>query len=395
MDKDYTNYKVDQLLNDDYFLMSERRPTPESDAFWVMQEKHAPQLTPEIDLARRAIKALKTPIGRLSEKDMDLLWSRIIKENVHQDKKHKHTIIMRWAAAACIAVLFTGSWLFIQFVKVPEELTTSIEFVKSPDKCVSDIQLILSGEKEVIIDGNDSHVQYERDGQVHVNSEAVAKVSDESEQGEYNQLIVPFGKSSSITFSDGTKVWVNSGTRLVYPAVFMKERREIYVEGEIYLEVTHEENRPFIVKTDCMQVRVLGTRFNVNAYASDEAQEVVLVSGKVQVETQKKEKTILKPNQLLSYKGDKAQLRTINALEYISWKDGTYQYHQERLDKVFKQLSRYYGKEIDCGKGVENLTCTGKLDLKSNISIVLDVLEKTAAIEVIETNEKIYINVKP
>ena len=66
----------------------------------------------------------------------------------------------------------------------------------------------------------------------------------------YNQLFVPLGKNSSITFADGTKVWVNAGTRLVYPTTFVKNQREIYVEGEVYLEVAPDKNRPFIVRTD-------------------------------------------------------------------------------------------------------------------------------------------------
>ena len=88
-------------------------------------------------------------------------------------------------------------------------------------------------------------------------------------------------------------------------------------------------------------------------------------------------------------------MKNVDASRYILWKDGFYQYYHERLDNIFKNLSRYYGKEIVCGEGVSTLTCTGKLDLKNELSEVLEILKNAANIEIYETNEKVYISVKP
>lgn len=76
-------------------------------------------------------------------------------------------------------------------------------------------------------------------------------------------MVIPRGKRSVLTFSDGSKVWVNAGTRVIYPTEFEKDKREIYVDGEIYIEVARDEERPFYVRTKDMNVRVLGTKFNV------------------------------------------------------------------------------------------------------------------------------------
>ena len=81
--------------------------------------------------------------------------------------------------------------------------------------------------------------------------------------------IVPVGRRSSITFADGTRLWVNSGSKVVYPVKFAKEKREIFVEGEIYLHVSRDEQKPFIVKTHQMDIKVLGTQFNVTAYENE------------------------------------------------------------------------------------------------------------------------------
>ena len=141
--------------------------------------------------------------------------------------------------------------------------------------------------------------------------------------------------------------------------------------------------------------RVLGTKFNVTAYNDDALKRVVLVSGKVEVRTNEKERVLLKPNQLFAYENNRIQVKNVDASRYILWKDGFYQYYHERLDNIFKNLSRYYGKEIVCGEGVSTLTCTGKLDLKNELSEVLEILKNAANIEIYETNEKVYISVKP
>lgn len=103
-----------------------------------------------------------------------------------------------------------------------------------------------------------------------------------------------------LTFSDGSKVWVNAGTRVIYPTEFEKDKREIYVDGEIYIEVARDEERPFYVRTKDMNVRVLGTKFNVTAYESEPIRSVVLAQGCVQVETTQTPKAILAPNQMFS-----------------------------------------------------------------------------------------------
>ena len=90
---------------------------------------------------------------------------------------------------------------------------------------------------------------------------------------------------SSLTFSDGTKIWVNSGSKVIYPVSFEKKKREIYVEGEVYLDVTHDTSWPFVVRTQQVDVKVLGTSFNVSAYKDDSNMQVTLVEGKVEVNT--------------------------------------------------------------------------------------------------------------
>lgn len=223
MDKDYSTYKINQLLDDDYFVMSERYPTPENIKFWNNQIKRFPQLSREIELARKTIAAFREEsVKKLSEEEIDTLWDRIKQENQHYNKKKIFSIIQRWSIAACFAVIIVGGWMAIRYELNADKMMSAIISLPEPDKTVTDVQLILSNEKELVIGTKKSHILYDKDGQIRVKTEKSTEVMAKNVEISYNQLFVPLGKNSSITFADGTKVWVNAGTRLVYPTTFVK-----------------------------------------------------------------------------------------------------------------------------------------------------------------------------
>ena len=102
-----------------------------------------------------------------------------------------------------------------------------------------------------------------------------------------NQVVVPFGKKSSIELADGTKVWLNAGSRMAFPDRFTGSRREIFLEGEAFFNVTPDKSMPFYVKTKEVVIRVLGTKFNVSAYEADNEVVTVLVEGTVSMRENK------------------------------------------------------------------------------------------------------------
>lgn len=144
-----------------------------------------------------------------------------------------------------------------------ESFCYSLAGISEPDSS-NDIQLILSEGRKLVMDGKESRLHYKEGGKIAISS-GKTQLDEENETG-YNQLIVPSGKRSFITFSDGTRVAVNANTRIVYPSEFSGHKREIYVNGEVYLQVSPDKKHPFVVKTNRMEVEVLGTEFNVSAY---------------------------------------------------------------------------------------------------------------------------------
>ena len=196
-------------------------------------------------------------------------------------------------------------------------------------------------------------------------------------------LVVPYGKQTTLTLADGTRVWINAGSRLVYPVVFEKQKREIYVEGEIYMEVAHDAERPFSVHTGKMDVCVLGTKFYISSYGRDRTQEVVLLSGSVSVAPAGRSDRgirIVPGQQAILDTSESLEVREVEAESYISWIHGYLPFDNDPLSNILERLSRYYNCRIECTPEAEALTLSGKLELKDDPAEVLKILSATAPI---------------
>jgi len=120
----------------------------------------------------------------------------------------------------------------------------------------------------------------------------------------YNEITVPLGAKSQVTLSDGTKVWLNAGSKLRYPVNFLKSTREVYLDGEAFFDVTKTTKRLFVVKTSKLNIKVYGTQFNVKSYADENLIQTTLVKGSVAIESidgSEKGTIFLKPNQSATY----------------------------------------------------------------------------------------------
>lgn len=402
MRRNYTTYTAEELLNDDFFIQSELHPTEETRSFWSALETENPELGKEIQIARRFIREFRqrTPSAVLSSHEVADLWQQIETQNRKNkiNSKRRYWITATIAAAAAAVCLF----LFNPFT-VEESIDYQSLITSLPQEKSQDIQL-LSDKEKLLIKGKESQITYNPTGEASIHAEEIqnqtqaassSHVKEKKAETEIQlcKLIVPAGRRSSLELADGTKIWVNSSSTVIYPNLFTGDKREIYVEGEAYLEVAHDSERPFYVKTQTMNVRVLGTCFNVCAYQEDSQQQVVLVSGKVEVETHDQQNQILTPNELFDYDKQQAKVSVtkVDTDNYISWKDGYYQFNSQQLSVLFKRLSRYYAVAIDCDAQTGALSCSGKLDLTESIDDVLDNLKKAAPIRIEHDHEKIII----
>ncbi len=202
----------------------------------------------------------------------------------------------------------------------------------------------------------------------------------------YNTLTTPYGGRYSVMLSDGTHVTLNAGSSLKYPVSFTDSIRTVHLEGEAYFEVTHT-GKPFIVANNQQNVRVLGTAFNVSAYANEPAVLTTLVEGKVQIEATSG-RVILVPGEQSRLLGDQLTVKTVNTSQYTSWIDGKFEFNHDNMDIVFKRLSRWYDFNYEFeNKDAMNYHFTGRLNNDQPISSILQMLEATSDIH-FETNGK-------
>lgn len=160
----------------------------------------------------------------------------------------------------------------------------------------------------------------------------------------------PIGQKSTLRLPDGTTVRLNAGSRITYPERFAENVREVSLEGEAFFEVTENAVKPFIVSVNGLDVRVLGTSFNVKAFAEDDDVQVVLATGKVQVSHQESNtETNLEPGQEAVFEKDKQEIRkqTANLEAALAWKNNQIIFDNATAYQVFDVLERWYGVQIN------------------------------------------------
>lgn len=298
--------------------------------------------------------------------------------------------------AASIAILVAA----IHFINHPpqqDNIRNIISQIELPSFEDTDEVVLVMSDMEKHRLATDAQITYTPEGNVSVNSEKLSQEKTESRKGStiqelYNQLIVPKGKRSQLLLSDGTKVWVNAGTKVIYPRVFNEKKREIYVEGEIYLEVTHDTNRPFYVNTDGFEVKVLGTSFDVFAYKQISASQVVLVDGAVEIKDRKNQLIQMQPNELVSLEQNSITgKKSVNARDYKAWIDGIMILNGDYLQQLAERLSLLYGLEIKCDSSLINEQVYGKLDLRDNLNEIIDNIKSMIPISAHEENGTVYL----
>lgn len=173
------------------------------------------------------------------------------------------------------------------------------------------------------------------------------KVEAEQEIPMTNTVTVPRGKEFSLRLSDGTQVWLNSESSLVFPVRFGDGPREVTVTGEAYFDVAHDASRRFVVHADTVSVSVYGTAFNLSAYADEGTIETTLVRGSVEVRSGHR-RAMLQPGQQarVGREGAIFDVRQVAAEDYAAWTRGLFTFNDEPIASICRKLSRWYGVEI-------------------------------------------------
>lgn len=195
------------------------------------------------------------------------------------------------------------------------------------------------------------------------------------------------GMVSEFTLSDGTKVWLNSGSELQFPVLFLGDLREVKLKGEAFFEVTKNEKQPFRVNSKGLIIDVLGTSFNVTSYEDEKIDEVMLVKGKIKLSSEvdhvKKELGTMHPGQKAAYMKEFQTVSTeeVNPGKYIAWRDGNLIFQDDSMDDVVKRLSRWFNVEIIIEDPEINEYIYKATFRNENLKQVLNLLKLSAPID--------------
>jgi ferric-dicitrate binding protein FerR (iron transport regulator) len=310
------------------------------------------------------------------------LWMDLadIRNRVFSEEKPAKTIWLwpRLAAAACMLLMLSIGGYFI--MHKPGRIQTDVARIKQdvlPGKNGA-ILTLANGQKVMleltgagtIAQQNGARLNKTNDSSLVYNANGKTGVTNIA----YNTLETPRGRQYSVVLPDGTKIWLNAASSIKYPTSFtaLKERK-VFLTGEAYFEVAKDKKHPFKVITSTQEVRVLGTHFNVNSYADEQAVNTNLFEGSVKIN----EFTILKPGQQANlYRSGKVSVSPGSA-NAIAWKDGKFSFDDTSMEEILKQLSRWYDVEIVYPNGIPQETFSGYIDRKLNAADALDILKYT------------------
>lgn len=337
------------------------------------------------------------------EKEMTqkLIEARLMKKinagGPHRRPVFYHIRFQRWAAATVI-LLFSaiGYFLINHHKSKPQQIAKVVSNdVKAPQQNKAVIRLANGrmiyldsvGNGALALQGNVQLMKLSN-GQIAYTHER----GEVSTKMEYNTLSNPRGsKVIHVVLSDGSKVWLDVASSITYPVSFTGKERKVSITGEAYFEVAHDAMKPFYVNHRDMNIRVLGTHFNVNAFEDEGTDiKVTLLQGKVEVNNQISKET-LKPGQQAIVNNKIKIFNDVDLDEVMGWKNGYFEFNNSDLANVLSQVSRWYNVDVVYKGYNKPRQFMGEIQRDLNLSEILKILAKNGIQFQIEGNKLIVL----
>ena len=313
-----------------------------------------------------------------------------LQQTVYQSKKQHHPKVIRLftlrnvaAAAIILVAIGAGTYYFIQLNAKRSFIANNTKPIKHDvDPGNNKAILTLENGAKLVLDSakigtlakkGKISIRKTKDGQLIY---AVDRGNDAAtnEPITYNTITTPRGGQYQVILPDGTKVWLNAASSLKFPTAFAGNQRSVELIGEAYFEVAKNTAKPFMVKVDKMQVKVLGTHFNIMAYSDEAAIKTTLLEGAIQLNTGSK-RNFLKPGQQGIVKDDDVQVIDADTDQAIAWKNGFFEFRRASIQDIMKQLSRWYDTEVTYEGKIPDDEFVGKIERNVKLSQVLHILE--------------------
>lgn len=362
----YNSYTIEDFVLDNYFRTMVQ-DIPKSAHFIAELIERFPEKKEEILLAAQIIRGLNVKRVQHSLEYKQVKLNQLL---ARRNQRNSLKVIS-------ILSLVAGLLLLTMILLYPAKKSVFKDFYFCENVSFSKPTLLLADDQKIALEGPRSMIHFNSEGTV-ITMNGTLKMEQRHPERVINQMFVPYGECAQIILPDGTRVWLNSGSRLAFLPVFEGKKREVFLEGEAYFEVKNDVDRPFYVRTEAFDIRVFGTRFDVKAIKKDKMYNTVLLEGSIrlQLKNQSREKKVfLVPNQMasLSESLDSVSFTEVTKAENnIAWIDGYLVFDDEDISCVLKRVSEYYNIPITLESSTTKLRITGKLDLKTDIVRVLD-----------------------
>lgn len=389
----------DRLIENPLFFKWIYHPSEEIESYWEKYLKTNPREAARIiEFKTRFEQYLDYEDEKLTEIEKRALAKRIIRQLEKADQKQDKYLfvrnMMRYAAVALVFFMIGGSLVYLYL-----ESRQSVELVNN-SILPAQLQepLLIIDKQQIRLNEGKSELDYTNRDKIVVDKERSIIRESKSETPQINTLVIPYGSRSVITLSDGSIVWLNAGSRLIYPSQFVDKTREVFLVGEALFDVKKNETQPFVVKTADVKIAVKGTRFNVSAYPEDYSVQTVLAEGSVEINRNNAslfEKGVtLAPGQMAYFNKKSKDTRIINVdvNHYTLWTEGLFNFSNTDLNRITKRLERYYNISFHFDDPLSGtIQITGKLDVTQNMSEVFEYLSKLTGLEITKINERQYV----
>ena len=319
--------------------------------------------------------------------DVNRGWQNVFSQTIAKRKKSQYFYVLRYAAIL-LAFICTGTYMYTD---------NKLKFKQADRRNFNQPTLLLADGEQISLNNeafsiNKSNIIIKKDSEDKLTYNYANKSNTATT--ETNRLIIPRGASYQLVLSDGTKIYLNSDSELTYPSLFNTDTREVTLRGEAYFEVTKDAKRPFIVKTEDVDVKVLGTCFNVMAYESENTVEATLVSGSVCVTANKTER-IITPNEQFSFNKEKQTIAvaTVNTEEYTSWMSGKYIFKNTTLEEILTKLEHWHHINVNFeNESLKEIRFSLAIERETPLQQIINIINYTTEAELEIDNNS--INVK-
>ncbi|RKD89683.1 FecR family protein [Mangrovibacterium diazotrophicum] len=395
--------KVEEdILNNPLFFKWVYHPNEETEHWWKEYIQKHPEFESELEQVKKQLLKIQYEQEVMGEREKKALARKIMEQTINRHRTARILRLKSLTKYAAISFLFfclggTLVYFFLEQEKPYQILANSEDYIN-----IKGPSLILDNKEIVALEDEESNINYLDKGKVIVNGKSVLKKDSLTKSGnELNQLLIPYGNRSKIVLSDSTVIWLNAGSRLIYPTTFKGEKREVFLFGEAFFQVSKDKEHPFIISTNDLSIKVLGTQFNVSAYPEDQVVQTVLTEGRVSIKKNKaglfEKEVVLNPGQMASFNKESSETKVVDVdpVYYVIWKDGTLKFTNEDLSRVIKKLERFYNVSFSFRNALDgSIQISGKLDLNGNLDEVVKYVEKAADVKItsIKGTTRYYIN---